>query len=113
MALRQDTRTATGPSPAGERDPEIIHDARGTGVTPLLIGAGILATLFVIFLAQSNDDVPVEFLVWEGTAPLFVLLLATMAATALLTLAVAGLWRRRRRRARVEREELARLRRRA
>ena len=94
----------------GTDDREVVTDYRGTGVTPLMIGLGVVAVLFIIFLAQSTEDVAIEFLFWEVEAPLYVVLLVTMAASAFLTLAVAGIWRRRRRRQRAEHEELGRLR---
>lgn len=109
MALRHDDTRLEG-GDTSSHEPEVINVDRGTGVTALLLAASVFAVLFIIFLAQSTDSVPVEFLVWEGEAPLFVVLLATMAATALTTLALAGVWRRRRRRSRSEREELQRLR---
>lgn len=106
---RQDTSVGTDTS-TGSGGTEVVHDPRGTGVTPMLLGVGLLTLLFVVFLAQSVDDVPIEFLLWEGEAPLYVVLLVTMTVTALATLAIAGLWRRRRRRHRTERDELDHLR---
>lgn len=94
----------------GSDDREVVKDYRGTGVTPLMIALGVVAVLFIIFLAQSTEQVAIEFLFWEVEAPLYVVLLVTMAASAFLTLAVAGIWRRRRRRQRAEHEELGRLR---
>lgn len=98
---------ARGSNGSDERE---IIDQRGTGVTPLMIALGVVAVLFIIFLAQSTEEVAIEFLVWEVDAPLYVVLLVTMAASGFLTLAVAGIWRRRRRRQRAEHEELGRLR---
>ena len=102
MASRRD-RTDTD-------DPEVVKSYRGTGVTPLMLAMAVISVLFVVFLAQNTDDVPIEFLAWEGEPPLMVALLVTMAASAFLTLAVSGVWRRRRRLRRTEREELGRLR---
>ena len=87
----------------GTDDPEVVTDARGTGVTPLMIGLVVVAMLFVVFLAQNAEDVPIEFLAWEGEPPLMVALLVTMVVSAFLTLAVSGIWRRRRRRGRHDR----------
>ena len=91
-------------------DRERVTADKGTGVTPLMILLGLVSVLFVVFLAQNTDTIPIEFLWFEGEPPLFVVLLVTMTATALVTLGVAGVWRRRRRRHLIEREELDRLR---
>jgi uncharacterized integral membrane protein len=96
---------------ARDDDPEIIHDYSATGVTGVMIGLSVLAVLLIIFLAQNTDPVPIEFLVWDGEGPLFVIVLVALVAAALTTLAVSGVWRRRRRRYRTERDELERLRR--
>ena len=91
-------------------DRDTVTADKGTGVTPLMILLGLVSVLFVVFLAQNTDTVPVQFLWLDGEPPLFVVLLVTMTATALVTLGVAGIWRRRRRRHLIEREELDRLR---
>lgn len=91
-------------------DREVVNNYSGTGVTPVMIVLGIVAVLFVVFLAQNGESVPVEFLGWDVDAPLNVVVLVALVASALATLAVAGIWRRRRRRSRTEREELQRLR---
>jgi uncharacterized integral membrane protein len=80
-------------------------------VTGVMIGLSVLAVLLITFLAQNTEPVPIEFLVWDGEAPLFVIVLVALATAALTTLTVSGVWRRRRRRYRTEREELERFRR--
>lgn len=100
-----------GGAPAtGGSEREVVHDYPGTGVTAVLIALSLLAVAFIVFLAQNTDSVPLSFLWWELEAPLFVVVLVTLAASAIATLVVAGIWRRRRRRTRTEREELRRLR---
>ena len=110
MALRQDSKVDHGSGGHADGDPEVVTSDKGTGVTAVMIAVGVLAVLFIVFLAQSTERIAVEFLVWETDTPLYVVLLSTMATTALATLAVAGVWRRRRRRYRTEHEELERLR---
>ena len=110
MALRRG-ESKTDDRSDERRDPEVVHDYPGTGVTPLMIALSIISVLLIVFLAQNTDSVPVEFLVWEGEAPLFVVVLVALAAAAFTTLGVSGIWRRRRRQHRTEREELERLRR--
>lgn len=105
MARSDDTSTDTGT--------ETVNNYRGTGVTPLMIVLSVLAVLLIVFLAQNTDSVPIEFLVWDGEAPLFLVVLVSVAASAFLTLGVSGVWRRRRRRQRTEHEELQRLRQRS
>jgi uncharacterized integral membrane protein len=71
----------------------------------LLIGLG-----FVVFAVQNAVDVPVEFLSWDFTVSLPLLLVVT-ALIAVIADEVVGLIRRRRRRQRLaEREELKRYR---
>lgn len=113
---RRSTRTSTDTTyedaEGGDRGPEVVTSYRGTGVTPLMIVLGVLATLLVVVLAQNTDTVPFEFVTLDAEPSLSILLLATAVASSLITLAAAGVWRRRRRRTRTEREELDRLRRR-
>ncbi|HSL26727.1 MAG TPA: hypothetical protein VLA54_10635 [Acidimicrobiia bacterium] len=72
----------------------------------LLIGLG-----FVVFAVQNMTDVPVQFLGWDFTVSL-PLLLVVIALIAVIADEVVGMvWRRRRRKRLVEREELERYRR--
>lgn len=107
MALHKDPTTETG------SEPETVNNYRGTGVTPVMIALSLLAVFLIVFLAQNTDSVPIEFLVWDGEAPLFVVVLASVVAAAFLTLGISGVWRRRRRRQRTDHEELQRLRQRS
>lgn len=106
MAPRKDPATDTG----SESETVTVTSYRGTGVTMVMIVLSVLAVILIVFLAQNTDSVPIEFLVWDGEAPLFVVVLGSVAAAAFLTLGVSGVWRRRRRRQRTEHEELQRLR---
>lgn len=71
----------------------------------------VFAIMFVVFVVQNSDNVPVRFLNWEGTFPLPLILVIT-AILAVVADEIFGLTRRRRRRHRLaEREELERFRR--
>jgi uncharacterized integral membrane protein len=97
-----------------EREPDLIPATETTKPASefswslavfLLIGLG-----FVVFAVQNAVDVPVEFLIWDFTVSLPLLLVVT-ALIAVIADEVVGLIRRRRRRQRMaEREELKRYR---
>lgn len=71
----------------------------------------VFAVLFVVFVVQNSDNVPVRFLNWEGTFPLPLILVIT-AILAVVADEIFGLIRRRRRRHLLaEKEELERFRR--
>lgn len=61
-----------------------------------LIGAGVLAALLVVFIAQNRNDVEVTLFFWDFTGPLWLVL----AVTVLVGLAILELvsWVVRRRR---------------
>jgi uncharacterized integral membrane protein len=66
------------------------------------IGGGAIAALsgvavLVIFMLQNRNDVTVEFLVWDFTWPLWLLVLFSAAFGALIWLGVGMLRRHRRR----------------
>ena len=95
-----------------EPDPTAVPEARRSGsdfswslAIFLLIGLG-----FVVFAIQNARDVDVEFLRWNFTVSLPLLLVVT-ALIAVIADEIIGLIRRRRRRTRLaEREELKRYR---
>ena len=104
MARGDDTKEA------GQSTQDRVNAYPATGVTPVLIFLAVLGIFLIVFLAQNAEAVPVEFLAWEADVPLFVVVLVSLAVASLTTLAVAGVWRRRRRHQRTEHEELQRLR---
>lgn len=57
--------------------------------------AGIAVVVAAIFMAQNNQRVDLQFLVFEVTARLWVGLLVTLLLGALLGQAVEALWKRR------------------
>lgn len=71
----------------------------------------LFSVLFVVFVVQNANDVPVRFLNWEGNFPLPLILVIT-ALLAVIADEIVGLMRRRRKRRRqAEKEELERYRR--
>ena len=105
---------STGGDRGFEREPDLVQqtdkpkgdsDFSWSLAGFLLIGLG-----FVVFAVQNAIDVPVEFLLFDFTVSLPLLLVVT-ALIAVIADEIVGLSRRRRRRQRLaEREELKRYR---
>jgi uncharacterized integral membrane protein len=72
--------------------------AFGGGAIGTLVGLVLLA----IFMAQNTDDVSVEFLSWEFTWPLWLVMLVSAVAGALIWLGLGIIRRHRRRKERRE-----------
>ncbi|MDP3984000.1 MAG: LapA family protein [Acidimicrobiia bacterium] len=95
------------PAPPPPAAPPTGDSGLSWGVAVFLL----FSLLFVVFVVQNSNDVPVRFVNWEGTFPLPLILVVT-ALLAVVADEVFGLLRRRRRRRRLaEKEELARYRR--
>lgn len=87
--------TPTQPSPARDRE----------GVPWAAIMVGIWAVVLVIFSVQNAEDTPVQFLGWSFQMPVAILVIVTALATLVLTGIGSIFYRRRRRkRARLKRE---------
>ena len=56
----------------------------------------LAAVALIVFIAQNTDDVGVSFLGWDWDIPLFLLLLVTVALSALCTVIIGWFIRRRR-----------------
>ncbi|MDZ7678594.1 MAG: hypothetical protein U5K29_08570 [Acidimicrobiales bacterium] len=69
----------------------------GLQISAGLVGLTLVAVLLAVFIFQNTDDQPVSIYLWEVTAPMWLILLATALVTLVLT-EVAGFIRRRRRR---------------
>ncbi len=104
-----DTVEVSEPAPTRQDMPRPIN-AR-TEIPFGLIVFLIIAILLVIFTVQnSSGDVPLKFLVWEGSYPLALIIIGVVAVTIILD-EVLGLFLRRRKRKRfAEKQELKRLR---
>ena len=61
-----------------------------------LVGMLVLAAALVVFILQNTQDVKVDWLFFDGTLPLWLLLLVTAIAGALLAEVAGWLLRRRR-----------------
>lgn len=78
------TRTKDAPR---TKDP--LRGSRTSGFWVAVVSFGVVLVFLIIFITQNTDEVNVEFLSWEGDAPLAVtLLIATTAG--LFLAAVAG-----------------------
>ncbi len=62
-----------------------------------LIGGGILAALVVIFIFQNTESAPVKFLMFDGEAKMWVVIVISVVAGVVLD-RLLGFWFRRRRR---------------
>jgi uncharacterized integral membrane protein len=95
---------APAPSPP-QRSPS------DSGISLGLVVFLLFTALFVVFIVQNSESVPIRFLNWEGSFPLPLILVVT-ALVAVMADELFGVLRRRRRRRRLaEREELDRYRR--
>jgi uncharacterized integral membrane protein len=81
------------------RDPERSGDDQPqprTGLSPALIGFGIVAIVAVIFIVQNSERTDVNFLVFDVNSRVWVALLVAIVIGALLDRLLTGWWRRRR-----------------
>ena len=67
---------------------------RGRG--GVVIGAIVTAAL-IVFVAQNASDTEVTWLFFDGTGPLWIVIIVAAVAGAVLSEVVGFLWRRRRR----------------
>ena len=80
---------------------EILDDeqpAKKSGGQARLLIVALVAAGLVAFIVQNTDSTPVSWLVFEGSAPLWVVIVAAAAAGAVLSELGGYLMRRRRRR---------------
>jgi uncharacterized integral membrane protein len=114
---QRNEREPTAPAPGAEaapearpQEPEQQRVFLGTGLFWSLILGLLLAAALVIFVFQNTQTVEVDWLGFTFTAPLVGLLLGTAVTAVILDQIASLLFRRRRRRALTERQELDRLR---
>lgn len=85
-------------------EPEDQFDApAGRRVSAWLVIAGLIVVAVAIFIAQNGDDVPIQFLWFTGEVPLWLLIVISLVAGAIL--GQVGLYLRRRRKRHREAEE--------
>ena len=82
----------------------------GTGFHWGLAAILLLIVLVAVVAAQNTHDVTFEFLWFEWTIPLFVVILVVVVSAVVLIEVAGWLWRRRRRQLLTDRDELRRLR---
>ena len=83
------------------RDSERQSDgqpAQRTGLSPALIGLGILAIVAVIFIVQNSARTEVNFLFFDVNSRVWVALLVAIAIGVLLDRLFVYWWRKRRKR---------------
>jgi uncharacterized integral membrane protein len=85
---------------------EAVGDFRGAGVAAGAVVLLAAAVLIVVVVAQNGERVAFEFLWWDATVPLALLLLIAAVATVVIDQVVGMVWRYRRRRVRAVTSEL-------
>jgi uncharacterized integral membrane protein len=98
--------------PAVEAEPPAPERERvfaGTGLVWGLILGVLLAVLIVVLIAQNTQSTTIEFLVWEYSTPLIVVILAALVVGVVFDELIGLVYRSRRRRTLSEREQLRRL----
>jgi uncharacterized integral membrane protein len=85
----EDTTAAAPRRTTRADDP--LRGSRTSGIWAAVVGLGILLLLLIIFIAQNTQTVSVEFLGWDGRAPLSVTLLIAAAAGLFLATAAGTL----------------------
>ena len=121
--MRDEDRKEDLPTPNSEPEPADGAEAAASGQSDAgktrFVGTGfywpvvagmLLAAAIVVLVFQNTDSVRVEWLWLAAEAPLVVIVLVTILVTGLFTEIFGWVWRRRRRQALSDREELSRLR---
>jgi uncharacterized integral membrane protein len=102
-----------GPSPdRATQDPMIQPVYRGSGLVWSLVGALVAAAVILIFIAQNTHRVALEFLWFDFTTPLAVVVLAVALLAVVFDEITGVMYRNQRRQLLTDREELERLRKR-
>ncbi len=95
--------TRPDPKPVDLPEPESESSA---GLWTSIVVFVLLATAFLVFVAQNTDHVDVEWTVWSVGVSLAAVVFGAMLLGSVLTLAGVALWRLRRHRRRRERRRL-------
>lgn len=77
-------------------DDESTAPKKSGGQARLVI-IGLLAAGLALFIVQNTDSTPVSWLVFEGSAPLWVVIIASAVAGAVLSELIGWMMRRRKR----------------
>lgn len=77
-------------------DDESNAPKKGGGQVRLVI-IGLLVAGLALFIVQNTDSTPVSWLVFEGSAPLWVVIIASAVAGAVLSELIGWMMRRRKR----------------
>jgi uncharacterized integral membrane protein len=81
-----------------------VNDDTGSAVEEIRKGRGgiviaaIVAVALIVFVSQNTDDTKVTWLFFDGTAPLWIVIIVAAVAGAVLAEILGVVWRRRRRR---------------
>lgn len=79
-------------------DEEATEESSGRSGLGKLIVVGIVAVALAAFVVQNTDDTPVSWLVFDESAPLWIVIVISAVAGAVLSEAAGWLIRRGRRR---------------
>lgn len=63
---------------------EVVEEESGARQSAWLVIAGIIIIAVAIFIAQNAEDVPIQFLFFEGLVPLWLIIVTTLVLGAIL-----------------------------
>lgn len=75
----------------------VVEEESGSRQSAGLVVAGIIIIAVAIFIAQNAEDVPIKFLFFEGSVPLWLIIVVTLVLGAILGQVFLYLRRRRKR----------------
>lgn len=75
----------------------VVEEESGARQSAWLVIAGIIVIAVAIFIAQNAEDVPIQFLFFEGSVPLWLIIVTSLVLGAILGQVFFYLRRRRKR----------------
>ena len=78
-------------------DEEVVEEGRQRTGIGTVVGAAVVAIALIAFIVQNTDEVRMQWLFVDRTAPLWVVIVIAAVAGALLSEVLGWLMRRRRR----------------